>query len=291
MLGVVVKHFGDTLGESDNESFLFTLNADGSNLQLQKKLNKKQELVHINRVNQYAVLKRITTTQYTDWVSQYSMVDLVTNEEIILKDFGSDDCRSYRIIPSLDGNYLAAVEAFSQSSVQSTEAGSENVFSTRKLETPISELNARSATLTPVSGFVLSSQHSNATCNPMALKITILDATTMQVVSDVQSNVADFSYDYYFDGPIEERVELFWIDSGLVVKDFVPSVADYALIDIAGNVYAATTDLMSCEVPVTSSGRVSGDGMLAEVFAFVGMSSAEIELTESANSNEETSCN
>lgn len=290
MLGVVVKHYGDTLGESDNQSFLYTLNADGSNLNQHLELAQTQELLHVNRSHQYAILRRITETQFIDWPAQYSLVDLASNQETLLKDLGQEDCRSYRIIPSLDGDFLAVVEAFSQYSAQSSVSGNMETRTVQSLESKDGGTNVRSATSTPVWGFVHSSQHSAGICNPMALKITMLDATTLQAVSDVQSNVADFSYEYFFGGPIEDRVELFWSDAGLVVKGFVPSISEYALIDIAGNLYTGDVQSSSCEIPVTSSTRVSGGGMVAEVFAFVGLESAEIELNDYVNSNGETLC-
>lgn len=261
MLALVVKDFGDTLAESDNTHYLYTLNADGNDLKLRKELAEEFDVKYINHQHQYIILEKFVRQQYADYPVAYHYYDIATDEESELGNISQATCHSYRVIPSLDGNHLAVLEAL------------EKPFVFRSAHTP------RKVSVTSVQS-ISYSQSSGKYCNPLMLRVRILNAETMEEVGEITSLSAYFRYSVYFSSVMEDHAYIFWTPSGLVVQGFYPEESEYSLIDIAGNVSEYTLDDIDCYRPVTSSSEISEEGLKAEVYAFYGLENyAEIQFT------------
>ncbi len=289
LLATVSKDFGKTLADSDNRAFLYTIAPDGSQLTFHGEVGRNDQVAYLNRTNAYAILAG-ESGSYSLYTAYFKYVDLTTNEVTTLKDMRGLDCRTYRIIPSFDGNLFAVLEAmrFSElEAIREAEAAAQQTNRLKSLDrgvvtkasatTKAATPSPRGASTTPISSYFYS-LWSNTVCGQMALRVTLQDARTSQPLVVADSFNANFQLVKDYEGPVyTETAPVFWTETGFVIADFNYTVEDYTHIDLSGNLSSYTPAEMDCMRLKTTSSTISNSGETATVYAFYQSETASVE--------------
>ena len=283
LLAAISVDFGDTIADSNNRAYLYTLAPDGSQLTLHGEVGRNDQVAYLNRTNAYAILAG-ERSNYSLYTAYFKYVDLTTNEVTTLKDMRGLDCRTYRIIPSFDGNHFAVLEAMSASELEAIRAAEMSSQQTNRLptlgrsSTIKKSVATRRVTTIDNSGYFYSLS-SNDICGTMALRVSLVDAQTFQPIVIADSFNAYFLIGKYLEGPVYiETASVFWTETGFVIHNFNYTVEDYTHIDLSGNLSSYTPVETDCERLETSSSTISNTGETAEVYAFYKLETASVEV-------------
>lgn len=258
-LAVIIEDLGEKDEQKDNREYLYKLDLDGSNFEKVSSISSNESISYLNESNQYVVIEgRIKVNQY------YKKIDLINRNSLILSSVDSTPCLDYKVIPSLNGNYIARIK------IQGQENG----------ELQFSE-SSGNVTVTKEAFYYENNLSSNIGCSSFILEIEFIDVLTGVVQSKVISSDPDLSYRVYQGNKVNTYLVAFWGQAGLIIHnyDLTNINTEYALIEINGDV-SSYTKPDECGQRVTSSGRYSQAGAQAIVVGFNGATEAVVTITE-----------
>lgn len=111
-LGLIIEDLGEKQTKKDNHYFLYTLEPDGSNFNKIIETEYGESISYLNTQHQYAIL--IHDSYFGSIDKYYKQVNFNLGTSTITANVAGLPCLDYRVIPSLDGAYLARIKVQGQ---------------------------------------------------------------------------------------------------------------------------------------------------------------------------------